>query len=503
MKLYLPSSVQNIENRLFEKNDVSPEKLMEKAAASFFDEIFPRIKPSDAVSVLCGKGNNAGDGYELARLLKEKGVNVICIDVFGSAPSTEPAKSFFDRYVSSDGALERDLKKQLKIIAVTDVIIDAVFGIGFHGNIEDDSNIYKIIDSSNNARAFKIALDVPSGVRCGDGSVGNIAFAADETLTLAACKVGLVSYPAKLFCGKITLLKLPFLTEALEKEFPDSFSPDGAYVKSSLPARLEFSSKGDYGKLLAVCGSKNMPGAAMLSCKAALRSGVGLLTLASDKSVINRVSASLAEPIYVPYDEDDAVQTKKISKSTAKYTSVLIGCGLGVSENKKEMLYHIITTAYSRLIIDADGINMLADNINILKEAHKTPVITPHPLEFSRISSLDVNYINENRIKVAREFAQKYSCIVVLKGAGTVIASPDGRYAVNASGNPGLAKGGSGDVLAGLMAGLAANTSVDVFDAAVCAVYLHGRAADVLKQKYSEYGFLPSDLPEEFAKMLP
>ena len=344
---------------------------------------------------------------------------------------------------------------------------------------------------------------MPSGVRCDDGSVGNIAFAANETLTLAVFKVGLLSYPAKLFCGKISVLKLSPLTEALESEPCDSFSPDSAYVKAALPVRFEFSNKGDYGKLLAICGSKNMSGAALLSCKAALRSGAGLVTLASAESVINRVSVSLAEPVYAPYDEDDKSQVKKISQSTAKYTAVLIGCGLGVSENKKEMLYHVITNAYCRLIIDADGINMLADNINVLKEAHKTPIITPHPLEFSRISSLDAGYINENRIKVAREFAEKYRCIVVLKGAGTVIASPDGKYAVNSSGNPGLAKAGSGDVLAGLIAGLAANTNISAFDAAVCGVYLHGYAADVLKQKYSEYGLLPSDLPEEIAKLLP
>ena len=502
MKLYLPSKVRSAEMKLFE-NGVSPEELMKKAAKAVFDDVFPRLKPSDAVSVLCGKGNNAGDGYALARMLMDKNVNVICLDVFASPPTAEPAKTFFESYVSSGGALESDIKKQLKIIAVSDVIIDAVFGIGFHGNIESDSEVYRVLDGANNARAYKIALDVPSGVRCDDGSVGNIAFAANETLTLAVFKVGLLSYPAKLFCGKISVLKLSPLTEALESEPCDSFSPDSAYVKAALPVRFEFSNKGDYGKLLAICGSKNMSGAALLSCKAALRSGAGLVTLASAESVINRVSVSLAEPVYAPYDEDDKSQVKKISQSTAKYTAVLIGCGLGVSENKKEMLYHVITNAYCRLIIDADGINMLADNINILKEAHKTPIITPHPLEFSRISSLDAGYINENRIKVAREFAEKYRCIVVLKGAGTVIASPDGKYAVNSSGNPGLAKAGSGDVLAGLIAGLAANTNISAFDAAVCGVYLHGYAADVLKQKYSEYGLLPSDLPEEIAKLLP
>ena len=138
MKLYLPSKVRSAEMKLFE-NGVSPEELMKKAAKAVFDDVFPRLKPSDAVSVLCGKGNNAGDGYALARMLMDKNVNVICLDVFASPPTAEPAKTFFESYVSSGGALESDIKKQLKIIAVSDVIIDAVFGIGFHGNIESDS----------------------------------------------------------------------------------------------------------------------------------------------------------------------------------------------------------------------------------------------------------------------------------------------------------------------------------------------------------------------------
>ena len=502
MKAYTPKIMQTAENYMFSKG-IKPIDLMKKAASGMFSLINDRIDLFDAIVILCGKGNNAGDGYELARILKTKGYNVVCISVFGSAPATDIAKTCFEQYLSAGGTITSNAKEAFSAMAMADIIIDAVFGIGFKGSIDKDSLLYKLIDEANCARAFRIAIDVPSGVRSDDGSVENIAFVADETLTVAAYKIGMLSYPAKLFCGKIQIVDIGITSDILDMYENEAVVADDAYVSRMLPSRCEVSNKGDFGKLACICGSERMTGAAVLSVEAALRSGVGLVTLISEKSVTDIVKIKLCEPIYSFVDWNDEDSVKALLSEVSKYNALLVGCGLGQSKVKKNVLKQIISDASGQLIIDADGINMLSDNINVLREARKVPIITPHPGEFSRISGLDVDYINDNRIKCAREFSQKHRCITVLKGAGTIIASPDGRYAVNISGNAGLAKGGSGDVLAGLIAGLAANPGICAFEAAVCGVYLHGRAADVLKGKYSEYGLLPSDLSKEFAKMLP
>ena len=504
MKVYTPQIMQAAENYLFEKKGVLPLDLMKKAASEMHRVIVDRLHPYDAVTVLCGRGNNAGDGYELARLLRRGGYNVICVNIFDAEPAVEPAHTCYEAYLNEGGRTVSDPKAACKKIAMSDIVIDAVFGIGFRGSIEPETALYRILDEANGAsRAYRVALDVPSGVRSGDGSVGNIAFAADMTVTVTAVKIGMMSYPARFFCGTIEEVDIGVPAELLDGYENPGFIPDDKYVFSALPKRFQISNKGDFGKLLCLCGSENMTGAAVLAVDAALHAGTGLVTLASEKSVIDCVRGRLCEPIYTPLDWESESRTAEILASLSKYSAVLAGCGLGKSQAKAKFLETVVQNASAQLIFDADGINMLAGNINVLREARKAPILTPHPGEFSRLTGMDVTYINDNRIKCALEFAEKYRCILVLKGAGTITAAPDGRYAVNVSGNAGLAKGGSGDVLAGLAAGLAAHPQIDAFDAAVCAVYLHGRAADVLKGKISEYGFLPSELAKEFARMLP
>ena len=503
MKAYLPGVISDAEKVLFEKREADPLDLMKKAAAEVYKNISDLLRRFDAITVLCGKGNNAGDGYELARLLKRDGFNVCCIAALGVMPATDIAKDRYDAFVEAGGKVEYDENAAKDIIAMSDVIFDAVFGIGFKGSIEKGSALYELIDTANRSRGKRIAIDVPSGINPSDGSVGGAAFLADTTVTITAVKAGMLSYPAKLFCGNIETADIGISSELLDSYENPCVVPDDRYVKRVLRKRSAVSNKGDYGKLLCVCGSEYMKGAAVLSTGAALRAGTGLVTLASEESVIRCAQSHLLEPIYIPLNLEDERETDTFLQSVSKYSSILIGCGLGQSEKKRKALEYIIKNVDAQLIIDADGINMLADNINVLKEAKKAPIITPHPGEFSRISGLDVGYINDNRISCAVGFSKGYGCITVLKGAGTITASPDGRFAVNTSGNAGLAKGGSGDVLAGLIAGLCACSGASPYECAAVGVYLHGRAADILREKYSEYGLLPSDLSEEFAKLLP
>lgn len=280
------------------------------------------------------------------------------------------------------------------------------------------------------------------------------------------------------------------------------FIPDDNYVKSTLPKRPCDSHKGTFGKLLMFCASRYMTGCAVLSAGAALRSGVGLVNIARDKKTLSILQAHLTEPIFTPVSTNSLFSRNRIIALSNTSNAVLIGCGLGKNKNDIKTVKKLIKKSKSKLIIDADGINALTKNINILKEARSVPIITPHPAEFARLLDCTVQEVQNDRLNLAVKFAKEYSCIVVLKGASTIIASPDGKTAINPTGNSGLSKGGSGDVLAGLCASFVCQ-GIPKFDACVLAVYLHGKAADNLKNSISEHGLLPSDLPLEIAKLLP
>lgn len=495
-------AVDAAEKYLINEKGISSLGLMKTAAHGMYMKIRDIAVKGCGICILCGKGNNAGDGYELARLLSADGHDVVCVRVFGGAPGSETAGRCYESYVSSDGKVIDDFDAALRAAASSEIIVDAVFGIGFSGVIEKDSFLYRLLEFVNGTKAKRIAIDVPSGVNSADGSIGGIAFQAHETYAVSVIKTGMLSYPAKKYCGEVSIIDIG-ISESIIELFGDvCLIPDDDYIRKVLPERREDSHKGDFGKLLCICGSECMTGAAVMSVGAALRSGAGLVSLASEKSVTDVVKLSCYEAIYKITDFEDDASVNALLQSLNDYDAVLIGCGLGISEKKQKLVEAIIKKYCGRLIIDADGINLVSHNIDVLREAKCTVILTPHPGEFSRISGIAVPEINERRIKCANSFAHTYRCITVLKGAGTVVSDGE-RFSVNTTGNPGLAKGGSGDVLAGLIAGLAANKEISPFDAALSGVYLHGKAADVLKQKYSEYGLLPSDLAKEFATLLP
>ncbi len=500
-----PQIMQKLEKWLFDEKIASPLELMRRAAGQMYLHIKARLCSPDSVVILCGKGNNAGDGYELARLMLKDGVNVLCAAVFNVPPTVEPAYTCYKAYVDEGGTVISDLRKITQKLCAASVIADAVFGIGFRSSIEKDSELYSLLDEANRSRAFRVALDVPSGVHSDDGSVGSIAFVADLTVTVTAPKIGMFSYPARLYCGTVITADIGISPRLLEKYKAENlgFVPDDDYITRTLPERSEVCNKGDFGKLLCLCGSTHMTGAAVLSVGAALRTGAGLVTLASEAKVLDCVRLAYPEPIYKTIAWENAKTLEDLCDNLPVYTAILAGCGLDRSPERVGLLERIIKNTDAQLVLDADGINMIASHIEWLREAKKTPILTPHPGEFARLTGLEVEYINDNRIKCAVEFAAKHACILVLKGAGTIVAAPNGRFAVNRTGNAGLAKGGSGDVLAGLIAGLAAQPAVDAFDAAVCGVYLHGKAADVLKSRSSAYGLLPSEIAEEVGRMLP
>ncbi len=267
-----------------------------------------------------------------------------------------------------------------------------------------------------------------------------------------------------------------------------------SYVKAHLPVRTANSHKGTYGRVLLLCGSGNMRGAAALAVLGALRMGAGLVTLASSREVIDALSAALYEALWLDRETPDLLERSDAMQAIG------IGCGMGQTEHTRQLVTALLSRAGAPLVIDADGINVLHGRTRLLREAARSVILTPHPLEFSRLCGLPVEAIQSNREGIAKDFAAKYGVTLLLKGHGTVITDGENTF-VNPTGSSALAKGGSGDVLCGMLCALLAQ-GASPLDAAVIAAYLHGEAGQRLAAEYSEYGVLPSDLPAAAAKLL-
>ncbi len=269
---------------------------------------------------------------------------------------------------------------------------------------------------------------------------------------------------------------------------------------SLLPKRTSNSHKGNYGKALMYVGSADMPGAARLASLGALRTGAGLVCVASHTKCIDICAASLCEPIYIRLPDGDK-GTDAFIEYSGSCTCALVGCGIGKGEEVTKRVNRIIRELDIPIILDADGINAISGNINVLSEAKNEILLLPHPLEFSRISGISVEYIQKNRQVCADDFAKAHGVTLLLKGNGTVIADKNGRCCINTTGGSALSKGGSGDVLAGIICSLACQ-GLSLFDAAVCGAYFHGAAGDSLAVELSDYGVLPSEIPLCVAKLI-
>lgn len=466
---------------------VSVRELMRRAGDAVADAIMERTSPC-AVLILCGGGNNGGDGYAAALRLMEKGYTVYAFDLLSKGQRSEAGKFFYDAYLERVGTPSLSLADA---IASSSVIVDAIFGTGRLGELP--SAVTDAITLANKAAALRVAVDLPTGIDGESGKVGNTVFSADLAVTLGFYKRGMLSYPAREYCGDILLADLGFLPCDLAGITQNTITVTDGDLKPLLGIRPKNSHKGTFGTAYLFCGSDAYRGAAVLAVGGALRMGAGLVAICAEPSVQATVLAAYPEAI-----------VKERTADATPARAVLFGCGLGFSPENDSLLRRLLATEGAPLVIDADGINALSampDKGDLLKHAKRQIVLTPHPLEFARLADTDVGLVQANRLALAEAYAKEYGVTLVLKGAGTVIASPDGRVAVNQSGSSALAKGGSGDVLAGAVTGLLAQGH-SPFNAAAVAVYLHGKAGDCLSARYSEYGVLPHELPLQMAEEL-
>lgn len=454
--------------------------LMEKAGSALAEEIAEFNEP---YLIVCGKGNNGGDGFVAARYLYESGKKVnICLTSDESLLSKDARANFIKiKDKINCVRIENEYDKNfLLLLKESNTVIDCILGTGAK---KDLPLLFEwIIKSINDSGKNVVACDIPTGVDPDTGGTIANTIKAKVTVTFGYPKLGLLVYPGKKHSGNVKTIDI-----GLGDIKTNSFLLDDNFLKENFPKRSEHASKGDFGKTMLVCGSKKYPGAALLASKAAASIGSGLTALASKTEVLNKITAVMPEVTHVEFNAGN------ILEESLRASVMVIGPGLGVEEEVKNLVETLITKVNIPIVLDADGINAIATENEILKKAKKDLIITPHPKEFARLLRISVDEVLNNKVELAKNIAKELNCTVVLKGPGTIIATKDERIYISPFSNAALAKGGTGDVLAGFIGGLIAQ-GLEPTIASCVGVYIHGKTGELISKDKTVFSLLPQDL---------
>ncbi|NQW24556.1 MAG: NAD(P)H-hydrate dehydratase [SAR202 cluster bacterium] len=508
MKIVTAAQMTAIE-QASEKAGVSTDVLMENAGLAVAQAARDLVGAAGVrFLVLVGPGNNGADGLVAARHLRRWGAEVTCYVVTGRLETDPKMVRALEYQVQVIDSAETAELEQL--LARSALVIDAILGTGrgrpLEGQVKETMACLAKARSASRPPKL-LALDLPTGLNADTGEVDPSGVPCDVTLALGYPKVGLLNFPGTEHAGAMRVLGIgvpPGLPEETEIQLE---LLDRQWVSQHLPQRPLNSHKGTFGHALVVAGSRNYVGAAYLASQATVRAGAGLITLASPESVYPIAAAKATEPIHLPLPEDEdgrvsAQAAQSIIGGSRRYTNVLVGCGLGQSNGTtkfvEELLFGGEGSGLSELpaLVDADGLNNLAQIAGWPERRRGPMVLTPHPGEMATLTGLSAAEIQKDRVAVAREYAAKWNVCLVLKGANTVIAQPDGMVWVAPFVNPGMASGGTGDVLSGVIAGLMAQGLAPAI-AACCGVYLHGEAGQAIVSRLGNTGTAASDLLPE------
>jgi ADP-dependent NAD(P)H-hydrate dehydratase / NAD(P)H-hydrate epimerase len=510
MKIVTAAEMREIDRVTSERYGVPSLTLMENAGTAVADFVASRYPSAKNVGVICGKGNNGGDGFVVARKLHEAGKNVrVLLLAERSELRGDAAEMFTKLPMSPVVAASPDRLKTESARAVfdADVLVDAILGTGFRPPV---SVLYaEAIAALNASSSPAVAVDIPSGAGADvmGEQVGGVT-RADAIVTFTAPR------PAHIFG---TLTAGPTIISPIG-------SPDEAIVSSLklnlitareiaplIGPRPAASNKGNFGHVLVLGGSTGKAGAAAMAGMAALRSGAGLSTVATAKSVLAIVSGFHPELMTEPLEETDTGSISLVSLEQGRMdalvkgkTVLAVGPGISRHPDTSALVRGVVRKYKMQIVLDADGLNAFEDHAAELKDKAGALVITPHPGEMARLTGLTIAAVQRDRLNVARSFAREHELIVVLKGNRTLVAQPDGTVWVNTTGNPGMATGGTGDILTGMVAGLIAQNPDRVADAVIAAVHLHGLAGDVARESMGEHSLVATDLlpalPEAFRR---
>jgi len=511
MKLVSPQQMNMIDSCAINEHGIPGVLLMERAASAVADEAVKMLsgllKPK--ASVVAGCGNNGGDAFAAARLLKRSGVEV-SVFLAGAKDRIKGDALVNYNILANTGINVEEIQDEDALGMLSrefencGLIIDGIFGTGLARDVDGISK--KVIETINASGKPVLSIDIPSGIDGTTGQVRGACVKADLTVTFCLPKLGLILHPGCEYTGRLVVADIGIPQQAVEKQDINMELIDGSLVFGMLPERHANSNKGDYGRVLIVTGSTGMTGSGCLASMSALRSGAGLVYAAVPASLAGIYGSNLIEPIILPLEDSGkgsltAKSIPGILEIMERMNVAAVGPGLSVTDDIKEIVREIITHAAIPLILDADALNALSSDVSILKKRKAKTVLTPHPGEMARLTGISIDKIQKDRISTARGFSQEYGTVLVLKGSRTVVALPDGRVFINPTGNPGMATAGTGDVLTGIIAGLCAQ-GMDAADAAVAGVYLHGLAGDFAASELGMYSMVAGDiikyLPEAF-----
>ncbi|MHB9130100.1 MAG: NAD(P)H-hydrate dehydratase [Armatimonadota bacterium] len=499
MKLLTAEQMRALDRHCIDDLDIPSLDLMERAghAVAVAARELQRDSPG-LIVILCGKGNNGGDGLVAGRQLQDMGVDVRVVLPFAPESLSPDAKAMYDRAVEQEVRITESISDET--LADAGVVIDALLGTGVTGPVH--GVIGELIQRTNELRDGQgvVAVDLPSGVETDTGKVYGRAMHAQETVTMGLPKPCLVLYPGAELAGRWTVADIGFPPEVVDFWPSVAEITEREQAASWVPQRPPNAFKGSVGEMLVIAGSFGMTGAAAMACTSAYRSGAGLVRLALPSSLTPALNAALTEVVFLPMPETSAGTLSfhalpHLLSAAKQADAVLIGPGLSRNGATQFALRRLVPLLHTPLVVDADALTAMAGHDELWQQRPAPTVITPHPGEMSRLLGRSVKELEVDRIATAKEAAARFNVIVVFKGAPTVIAAPDGRAYVNPTGNAGLAVAGTGDVLAGSITALIAQ-HVDPFHAAALATYLGGRAAEILADDIGILGMTALDLIE-------
>ena len=460
MKILSIDKIREADRYTIEHEPISSEGLMERAAGQVFEWLMTHLKKDQTVKIFCGGGNNGGDGLVVARRLTEAGV---------------PNRVYKVRdFQSAD---------DFPAIDQHDLIVDALFGSGLNRPIEGLTA--ELIHYLNRQQAIRVSIDIASGLFADSPSPAAAIFKPDYTLTFQMPKLAFMMPENDPYVGQLEILDIQLHPQYLLEVETNNFLVNREMIQPIIHHRTKYSHKGTYGHALLIAGSEGKTGAAILGAKSCLRTGVGLLSVLLPKVAWNPLMAAVPEAMI------------RIDDKLDKFNAIGVGPGLGMDEDAQRMVRHLIQDAKVPMVMDADALNILAENKTWLSFLPARTILTPHPKEFERL--FGKTSTSFERLELLRQKAVQHGIIIVLKGANTAAAMPNGAVFFNSTGNPGMATAGSGDVLTGMILSLLAQRYTPE-EAAVLGVYLHGLAGDLASEQYSQEAMIASDITDNIGK---
>ena len=502
VKVVTTQQMREIDRVTIEEVGIPGLDLMEAAGQGVVDAIEETLIDisRSRIAIFCGKGNNGGDGFVVARLLTEKEADVDIYLLGEKSEISGDAKVNLDR-VRNMGLKVKEIssRDQINNPLGVDIIVDAIFGTGIKGSVRGFPA--EVIDLINSSEGTVVAVDTPSGLNTDTGEVEGPCVRAEMTATMGLPKLGLLLFPGKECVGKLEIVDIGVPPEVIEKAGITIEYVEREDIARSIPRRPPNAHKGDCGRVAVVAGSVGMTGAAGLSCRAALRAGAGMTILGIPRSLNDVMEVKLTETMTKPLAETEertlSLAAEGEIDELLDWADVLaIGPGLSLNKETQELVRNVIRKVRKPTVIDADGLNALSGHLDCLTDSGTEHILTPHAGELSRLINKPISEIEAHRVKAAQKAAEELKVVLVLKGAPTVVADPTGAVHINSTGNAGMATAGCGDVLTGLIAGMLAQ-GLRGTEAAVTGVFLHGSAGDLAAEEKGEWGVIAGDIAEK------